>query len=70
MCKFNYMVIADVIIKGGVVLDHIILRGVSDFFPSYLHIWAGQNIRNISHYDGIQHNTTTYYDLNVSQYDL
>ncbi len=33
MYKFNYVFIIEVIIKGGVVLDCIILRGVSNILP-------------------------------------
>ncbi len=28
MCQFNYMFIIDVVVKGGVVLNYIILRSV------------------------------------------
>lgn len=37
-CKhayYNYMFITEVIVKGGVELDCIILKGVSNFCPSY-----------------------------------
>ena len=42
MCTFNYIFIIEVIVKGGIVLDYVILKEVSNLFtifdlPMYIH---------------------------------
>ncbi len=51
--QLNYMFIIEVIVKGGVIMDCIILRGFSHFYlpdlHTDLHTWGGQNVRNTSY---------------------
>ncbi len=74
MFKFNYMFIIEVIVKGGVVLDNIIFKGVSIFLSSlftymytYKHYLRQQNTKNTSEYKAVKYNNT--YDLNTKTYN-
>lgn len=50
------MFITEVIAKGG--FDYTTLTGVSNFCPSYLHIWGGQNNRDT--YIAVQYTNSNY----------
>lgn len=52
-----YMFITEVLVKGGVVLDYVILRGVSSF-----QTWVWQNITKTSEYNADLYNTTANYE--------
>ncbi len=62
MCKFNRKFITEVIVKGGVVLDYIILRDYTFyvlfcdcFYFFFLHTQE-QNMRKTSEYNAVQYN--------------
>ncbi len=44
MCKFNDIFITEVTVKGGVVLDCSVLKGVSLFFVPIMYVHEGGRI--------------------------
>lgn len=65
MCKLNYKFITEFLVKCGVALDYIILKGVSNLL-SFLFIYMkGQKIRNTSEDKEVQYNTVSNYELNA-----
>ncbi len=58
----NHRFSAEVTVKGAVVLDYVILGGVSNFLSL-------PNIRNTLEYNAVQYDSTTNYDLNAKEYN-
>lgn len=52
------MFITEVVVKGGVILDYLML---SCFYFFILPIYVYENTRNTSEYDAVQYNTTANY---------
>ncbi len=69
MCKLNSMFIIKGIVKGGVVLDYIILRGVSFFLCSLFTYLREDRLLETPEYNAVQNNTTINYDLNAKIYN-
>lgn len=67
-CEFKFLFMTELRDEGGIVLDCVILRGVSNFCPRYLDTWEGRILETLLNM--MQYNTTTNYDLSAKTYNL